>query len=144
MDEQLINNIITDYPDTPQIDKDNIKTYVQDYLNLDKEILQLKNAIKERNTKKELISNTILVFMKEYNIDDMNFSYGRLSSKTSQKKTTLKKNGLLHSYTEFFEGDTEKASQLMNFIDSKKEVKEVINLKKYINTPISSLKIDNI
>ena len=144
MDEQLINHIITDNQDLQNIDKDTIKIFVQDYLNLDKEILQLKNAIKERNTKKEIISNKILLFMKDFNIDDMNFSYGRLSCKTSQKKTSLKKSGLLNSYAEFFDGDTAKAEQLMSFIDSKKETKEVVNLKKYINNQVSSLKIDTI
>lgn len=144
MEEQLINHIITNNEDSQTLDKDTIKNFVQEYLNIDKEILQLKNAIKERNTKKEIISNKILLFMKDYNIDDMNFSYGRLSYKTSQKKTALKKNGILNSYTEFFDGDKEKAEKLMGFIESKKQIKEVVNLKKYINNPISSLKIDNI
>lgn len=144
MDEQLVNHIITNNEETQSIDKDAIKNFVQEYLNIDKEILQLKNAIKERNTKKGIISNKILLFMKDYNIDDMNFSYGRLSYKTTQKKTALKKDGMLHSYTEFFDGDKEKAQQLMGFIESKKSTKEVVNLKKYINNPVSSIKIDNI
>ena len=52
MDEQLVNHIITNNEETQSIDKDAIKNFVQEYLNIDKEILQLKNAIKERNTKK--------------------------------------------------------------------------------------------
>ena len=81
--------------------------------------------------------------MKQFNIDDMNFTYGKLSYKTGQRKKALKKSNLLDSYSEFFQGDNDKAQKLMDFIDSKKSTETVENLKKSIN-PINSIKIDSI
>ena len=84
----MVNNLIQqDIPTSNlDVDKDKIKGYVQEYLNLDKEIITLKDAIKERNKQKKKLSEKILLFMKHFNIDDMNFSYGKLSFKTGQRK----------------------------------------------------------
>jgi hypothetical protein len=138
----MVDNLIQqDNPTNLDIDKEKIKTYVQDYLNLDKEIVTLKDAIKERNKQKKKLSDKILIFMKHFNIDDMNFSYGKLSFKTGQRKKAMKKSGLLDTYSEFFDGDTDKAEKLMEFIDSKKQTETVENLKKSL-MPINSFKLD--
>lgn len=144
-DMNIVNGLIQENmpSNNLEIDKEKIKGYVQDYLNLDKEIATLKGAIKERNKQKKLLSEQILIFMKQFNIDDMNFSYGKLSYKTGQRKKALKKSNLLDSYSEFFQGDNDKAQKLMDFIDSKKSTETVENLKKSIN-PINSIKIDSI
>ena len=139
----MVNNLIQqDMPSSNlDIDKDKIKGYVQDYLNLDKEIITLKDAIKERNKQKKKLSEKILLFMKHFNIDDMNFSYGKLSFKTGQRKKAVKKSGLLDTYSEFFDGDVDKAEKLMEFIDSKKQTETVENLKKSL-IPLNSFKLD--
>ena len=145
MNNNIVNGLIQQNmpSNNLEIDKGKIKAYVQDYLNLDKEISTLKAAIKERKKQKKVLSEQILIFMKQFNIDDMNFSYGKLSYKTGQRKKALKKESLLNSYSEFFQGDDEKAQKLMEFIDSKKSTEVVENLKKSIN-PINSIKIDSI
>lgn len=138
--ENLIENI------EQPTNVDNIKKYVKDYLELDREIAKLKLAIKDRNEKKKIISEEILSFMKNFNIDDMNFSYGKLSYKTGVRKKSLNKSNLLDSYKEFFNGDSDKAKELIDFIENKKETTEVVNLKKSIIDPIksNSIKIDSI
>lgn len=140
---EMVNNLIQqDMPSNNlDVDKDKIKSYVQEYLNLDKEIVTLKDAIKERNKQKKKLSEKILLFMKHFNIDDMNFSYGKLSFKTGQRKKAMKKSGLLDTYSEFFDGDSDKAEKLMEFIDSKKQTETVENLKKSL-IPLNSFKLD--
>ena len=51
----------------------------------------------------------------------------------------MKKSGLLDTYSEFFDGDVDKAEKLMDFIDSKKQTETVENLKKSL-IPLNSFK----
>ena len=91
MNNNIVNGLIQQNmpSNNLEIDKGKIKAYVQDYLNLDKEISTLKAAIKERNKQKKVLSEQILIFMKQFNIDDMNFSYGKLSYKTGQRLSLI-------------------------------------------------------
>ena len=124
-------------------EKNQIKIWVKEYLNIDSEVAKLKLAIKERNKTKKEISKKILVFMANFNIDDMNFSYGKLTSKTYQRKTSLTKKNMETALNEFFDGNSNKTKDLLSFLDSKKSVTEHRDLKKKIN-PINTFDIDTI
>ena len=112
--------------------KDKLKGAVNDYLELDNQILTLQKAIKERKEKKDKLSKVILNVMKDNEIDQMNLKNDKLVYTVSQCKSPLNKNYLNSVLSDYF-NNNEKTVDVINHILNNRQKVERIRLKRVID-----------
>lgn len=109
--------------------KNKLQQKVKDYLSLDEQISALRKGLKERNSKKNEVSNEILEIMKKLSIDNLNVKDGKLVSKTSTRNKVLSKSTLVDGLADIFKNDDEKLQTAMKTILEKRQKVEVTSLK---------------
>jgi len=109
--------------------KNKLQQKVKDYLSLDEQISALRKGLKERNSKKNEVSNEILEIMKKLSIDNLNVKDGKLVSKTSTRSKVLSKSTLVDGLADIFKNDDEKLQTAMKTILEKRQKVEVTSLK---------------
>lgn len=104
---------------------------VKEWVKLDNEMRTLKDEINNRKKRKDNISNNLLRTMKEKDIDTFDLKDGKLEYKTRKTKKPISKKMLLNILSTYYQGDSNKASELNNYILSNREenVKEIISRK---------------
>ena len=113
-----------------QIDfKSKLKLMVNEYLDIDNQIVTLQKAIKERRTKKEKISKIILDTMKHNEIEQMNINNEKLVYSVTQSKTPLNKAYLNNVLSNYF-NDSDKAGEVINHILNNRSKVEKVRLKR--------------
>ena len=113
-------NIITDIPPTElKYFKENVK----EWIGIDDEIAELNKKIKELKSKKnKQLEPKITIFMRQYNISDLNTEGGKLKCNERNTKKPLSKNLIKQSLSEFFKQDEEKVDTVMEHMVSKQEI----------------------
>jgi hypothetical protein len=113
-----------------QIDfKSRLKLMVNEYLEIDNQIVTLQKAIKERRDKKEKISKIILDTMKNNEIEQMNINNEKLVYSVTQSKTPLNK-AYLNSVLSNYFNDSNKAGEVINHILNNRSKVEKVKLKR--------------
>ena len=113
-------NIITDIPPTElKYFKENVKTW----LGIDDEIAELNKKIKELRAKKnKQIEPKITLFMRQYNISDLNTDDGKLKCNERNTKKPLSKNLIKQSLSDWFKQDEKEVEAVMEHMISKQEI----------------------
>tara|TARA_B100000900_G_scaffold372753_1_gene352865 strand:- start:1301 stop:1681 length:381 start_codon:yes stop_codon:yes gene_type:complete len=113
-------NIITDIPPT---ELEYFKGNVKEWISIDDEIAELNKKIKELKAKKnKQLEPKITLFMRQYNISDLNTDGGKLKCNERNTKKPLSKNLIKQSLSEFFKQDEEKVETVMEHMVSKQEI----------------------
>jgi len=113
-------NIITDIPPT---ELEYFKGNVKEWIGIDDEIAELNKKIKELKAKKnKQLEPKITLFMRQYNISDLNTDGGKLKCNERNTKKPLSKNLIKQSLSEFFKQDEEKVDTVMEHMVSKQEI----------------------
>ena len=113
-------NIITDIPPTElKYFKDNVKQWI----GIDDEIAEMNKKIKDLRAKKnKQLEPKITLFMRQYNISDLNTEGGKLKFNERNTKKPLSKNIIKESLAEFFKEDENKVDTVMDRMVSKQEI----------------------
>ena len=109
----------------------NFKEKVKQYLNLDDDIRKLEKVIREKKQTKQKLTETILTFMNDYNIEDMTTGNGKLKRSVSYTKKPLNKETLKSKLGEYFK-NYEKGEEIANYIIDKRDKEERVRLKRFI------------
>jgi hypothetical protein len=113
-------NIITDIPPT---ELKYFKENVTEWIGIDDEIAELNKKIKELKSKKnKQLEPKITIFMRQYNISDLNTEGGKLKCNERNTKKPLSKNLIKQSLSEFFKQDEGKVETVMEHMVSKQEI----------------------
>lgn len=113
-------NIITDIPPT---ELSYFKENVKEWIGIDDQIAELNKQIKELKAKKnKQLEPKITLFMRQYNISDLNTEGGKLKCNERNTKKPLSKNLIKQSLSEFFKEDEEKVDTVMEHMVSKQEI----------------------
>jgi len=113
-------NIITDIPPT---ELEYFKENVKEWIGIDDEIAELNKKIKELKAKKnKQLEPKITLFMRQYNISDLNTDGGKLKCNERNTKKPLSKNLIKQSLSEFFKQDEEKVDTVMEHMVYKQEI----------------------
>ena len=115
-----------------QFCKEQLKTNVKIYLDMDDQIKALNKAIVERRKKKNELSQEILLTMKKFEIDNMNTKNGRLIYNVSNISKPLCKQNLIDGLNVYFKNDDTAKSVSEIVLDARPKV-EKITLKRTIN-----------
>ena len=110
--EQLINNI-------------------KEWIKIDNEIVKLKADIKEKNAKKNSLTENLVTVMKTNNIDCFDITGGALVYKKNKVKKPINGKTLLLALQNYYKNDAKVAEEITKHImDSREEqVKETIKRK---------------
>jgi len=106
-----------------------LKNKVVDYLTIDDEIKLLTMKLKNKKKEKLMLSNDVLNFMNEFNIEDLNAEKGILKYTISKTKKSINKKDMLNKLAIFLKS-TEKANEAMSFIYDNREIVEKVRLKR--------------
>ena len=111
--------------------KDQLISNVKEWVKIDIEIAKLKAEIKERNSKKKGLTETLVSVMKTNKIDCFDITGGSLVYKKHTTKKPLNSKILLSVLQKYYNNDMKVAEDLTKHImDSREEkVKETIQLK---------------
>jgi hypothetical protein len=108
--------------------KDQLITVIREWVKLDNEIRAIKKEEKIRKIAKDKLSIVLIETMKKNNLDEIDTNNGQLQYSKKTVKKPITKTVLLNLLSTYYEGDTEKASEVNNFILENREevVKESI------------------
>ena len=111
--------------------KEQLINNVKEWIKIDNEITQLKAEIKERNNKKKILTEQLVVTMKNNSIDCFDINGGALVYKKNTVKKPINGKSLLLVLQNYYKSEPEKAEDLTKHIlDSRQEqVKETIKRK---------------
>ena len=114
-----------------QFCKEKFKENVKEYLDIDDQIKALNKAVKARRDKKKKLSEYILKLMKQFEIDNMNTSNGKLIYSVSKSKEPLSKKNLLTTLNLYY-NNNDKATEVSKYIMENRPVKERVTLRRKI------------
>jgi len=99
-----------------------IKT-IQEWVKLDNEMRILKKEISSRKMEQDKITKVLINTMKSNEIDEFNINNGKLSYSNRTVKKPITKKNLLEILSKFYNGNTQQASEINQFIlDNREDV----------------------
>jgi len=109
------------------MDKAQIRSYIKEWVRLDDEIVKSKKEIKEMNATKKVLSDKLLYYMKDQEIDQFDLNTGKLVRHVQKTRAPLSKKSLMTCLMKYYK-DEEEAQKVSIFIlDSREEkIKEHI------------------
>jgi len=111
--------------------KDQLIIHIKEWIKIDNELIKLKNDVKERNTKKKLLTEQLVNVMKENNIDCFNIKGGEVLYKKNIVKKPINSKMLLTTLQTYYKDNLEMAQEITSHILNNREevMKETIKRK---------------
>lgn len=111
--------------------KEQLVNNIKEWIKMDTEISELKSQIKDRNSKKKILTENLVTVMKTNKIDCFDINGGALVYKTNKIKKPINGKSLLTALQNFYKTDQKLAEDITKHImDSREEqVKETIKRK---------------
>jgi len=122
--ETIVNN-------TTNNAKEQLVNNIKEWIKIDNEITQLKADVKERTTKKKLLTENLVTVMKSNSIDCFDINGGALVYKKSTVKKPINDRTLLLALQNYYKTDTHIAEDIAKHVMSCREeqIKETIKRK---------------
>jgi hypothetical protein len=114
-----------------QSTKEELIATIKDWIKIDNDIAKLKSDIKEKNTKKKILTNSIVSVMKTNSIDCFDINGGALMYKQKKTKKPISAKFLLTELQKYYNEQPEVAKELTkHLLDNREEsIKEEIKRK---------------
>jgi hypothetical protein len=111
--------------------KEQLVSNVKEWMKIDSEIHQLKIAIKEKTNKKKILTDDLLVVMKNNNIDCFDVNGGKLMYKKNKIKKPINGKTLLNALQKYYKNNDNMAEEITKHIMENREelIKETIKRK---------------
>jgi len=105
--------------------------HIKEWIKIDNEIMKLKHDIKEKNSAKVKLTDTLVNVMKINSIDCFDINGGALVYKKTKVKKPLNKKTLLSALQLYYKNDTQMAETITtHLLDNREEqIKETIRRK---------------
>lgn len=111
---------------------DEFKNSVVNWVSIDDKIKELNLKIKELKEEKKEDEVVIIEYLEKYNQDMIDITGGKLKKNVTKTQTPLKKDLISSALNELI-NDSHKAEEMTQFIFSKRQTKEKINLRRMKN-----------
>ena len=105
--------------------KDDLIVYIKEWIKIDNDIINLKTQVKQKNTKKKELTESLVNVMKSNNIDCFDINGGALIYKQKKSKRTISGKFLLSQLEEYYKDQPELAKEL-----TKKVLENRVNVVK--------------
>jgi hypothetical protein len=111
--------------------KEQLVHNIKEWIKIDSEISQLKAEIKEKNNKKKLLTENLVLVMKTNSIDCFDINGGSLVYKKNKIKKPINGKSLLTALQNYYKSEPKMAEDLTNHIMNSREekIKETIKRK---------------
>jgi len=123
-----------------QFCKEQLKSNVKTYLEIDDQIKALNKAIAERRKQKTKLNDEILNTMKQFEIDNMNTKNGRLIYSVTKTSKPLNKTSLLKGLNIYFNNEDTSKAVTKIVLDNREKV-EKVKLRRTINKKTNNLSL---
>jgi hypothetical protein len=115
--------------------KEKLIKSIQEWVKLDNEMRKLKKEVSSRKTEQDKITKVLIDVMKTNEIDEIKTNNGKLTYTNRTVKKPITKKNLLEILSKFYNGNTQQASEINQFILDNREDVVVEKLVRKI-TPI--------
>jgi hypothetical protein len=109
-----LEQALVNAPDNMSLDE--FKHQVKLWIELDNQIKQMSQIIKEKKKIQRMLTDKILAFMARYNIEDLNTKDGKLRYKVTHVKPSVKQTTIKKKLYDYFEHDSELANKVVNAV----------------------------
>ena len=111
--------------------KEQLVVKIKEWINLDTELVHLKQQIKTLNTKKKTLTENLVSVMKTNQIDCFDINDGSLIYKKNKIKKPINSKMLLETLKKYYKTDDSTAEELTTHIMNSREeqIKETIKRK---------------
>lgn len=111
--------------------KEQLISYVKEWVSIDEEMKQLQKVIREKREKKKQLNEVLINVMKQNEIECFDTNNGKLLYSVNKTKKAISKKLLFETLQRYYKNDEDKAKELASFIlESRDEcVKETIKRK---------------
>lgn len=116
-------------PPIPEYELKEFKTRVKLWLEYDDNIAKLSRAIKEQRDKKNKISDSVLEFMKKYDVKQLSTEDGRLKYQSSFVSVPVNKDYVHKKLMNMYK-DENKVNDMIEYLFGERDKVEKINLKR--------------
>jgi hypothetical protein len=125
-----IEQVLVDVPDNTAMEE--FKHQVKMWMDVDNQIKQLSQSVREKRVVQRALTDKILLFMSKYNVEDLNTKEGTLRYKVTQSKPTVKTNDVKTKLYNYFEHDKETADKVVQAVFSTEDTpkKEKVSLRR--------------
>jgi hypothetical protein len=97
-----------------------LPSLLKQWMQLQDEVSTLNAEIKQRRTKSKALRELILRIMESHKVAQLNVSKGAVVHQIREAKAPISQSSLLKHYTDFFQGDENKARALMEYLESQR------------------------
>lgn len=105
------------------MDKEKLVEHIREWIQIDNELKELRNAAKERRLRKKELTTSLVDIMKVNDIDCFDVNGGKLLYSQRTIKSPINKKTLLTALQNYYKDDISKASELSTFILNNRDVK---------------------
>lgn len=111
--------------------KEQLVSYVKEWVAIDEEMKQLQKIMREKRQKKKELNDVLIGVMKQNEIECFDTKNGKLLYSVNKTKKSITKKMLFETLQKYYQNDEDKANEIAAFIlESRDEtVKEIIKRK---------------
>lgn len=103
--------------------KEKLIKSIQEWVKLDNEMRKLKKEVSSRKSEQDKITKVLIDVMKTNEIDEIKTNNGKLTYTNRTVKKPITKKNLLDILSKFYNGNTQQASEINQFIlDNREDV----------------------
>ena len=118
--------------DPSKVTKEELITYIKEWMQIEKEMKELQKEIKTRRERKRILTENLVTIMKKNEIDCFDINNGKLMYTKNKIKNTINKPYLLEALSKYFADDPNvQADEVSKFImeNRTEKIKENIRCK---------------
>lgn len=111
--------------------KDQLVSYVKDWVSIDEEMKQLQKVMREKRKKKKELNDVLIEVMKQNDIDCFDTNSGKILYSVNKTKKAITKKMLFETLQKYFNNDDDKVNEIASFIleNRPENIKETIRRK---------------
>lgn len=111
--------------------KEQLMKGIKEWVQIDNELLKMKSKVRELNTKKKELTDSLVGVMKQNEIDCFDINGGSISYKKNVVKKPITGKTLMATLSEYYKSDPTVAEELTKYVMNNREeqVKETIKRK---------------
>lgn len=109
-----LEQALVNAPDNMSLDE--FKHQVKMWIDIDNQIKQMAQILKEKKQVQRALTEKVLVFMARYNIEDLNTKDGKLRYKVTHVKPSVKQTTIKKKLLDYFEHDKDLANKVVNAV----------------------------
>jgi hypothetical protein len=112
------------------MEKEQLVNTIKEWIEIDTKIIEMNKLTREYRKRKTELTSSLINVMKSNDLDEFDLKDKKIMYHTTKSKSGLTKKHLIKSLGELFKDDTEKVSEITDYILNSREIKVKENLRR--------------